>query len=557
MIGTIRKHSTWMWMVIIVVVIISFVFWGSQSSRTDGRRVRNDLGTLAGETVTQESFSKAQREVYLRYFLNTGEWPDTDGKRMGFEPERETYYRLLLIQKQEQLGIHVSSESVARIANSILRSLNRGNPLPLDVFAKQVLLQRGMAVEDFERFVRHELGMQQLVAVTGLGGKLVTPQEAQVLYEREHQELATQAVFFPASNYLAGVTATPEAVSQFYTNQMARYRLPDRVQVSYVKFAISNFLVEATKQFNELTNLNEIIDAKYQQLGTNFFAEAKTPEEKKGKIREVLFKNQMLFNARKKANEFATVVFAVEPMRTENLESLAKDKGLTVQVSQPFDKEDGPKDLEVAADFVKAAFGLTSSEPFAGPLTGNDGVYVIALKQQLPSENPPFEIVRDQVTHDYQFAQAVLLARMAGDEFHSTLTNGLTSGKSFTAICTEAKLHPVLPPPLSLSTRSLTNVESHVSLYQFKQAVFSTPPGKASVFTPTADGGFMVFVQSKLPLDETKLKADLPGFMNSVRQTRQNEAFNEWFRREADRGLRDIPYFQQQQTPRLSGAPKK
>lgn len=546
-----------MWIIIIVVVIISFVFWGSQSSSTDGRRVRTDLGTLDGETVTQESFSKAQREVYLRYYLNTGEWPDTDGKRTGFDPERETYYRLLLIHKQEQLGIHVSSESVARIANSILRSLNKGNPLPLDVFAKQVLLQRGLAVEDFERFVRHELGMQQLVAVTGLSGKLVTPQETQALYEREHQELATQAVFFPASNYLAGVTATSEAVSQFYTNQMARYRLPDRVQVSYVKFAISNFLAEATKQFNELTNLNEIIDAKYEQLGTNFFVEAKTPEEKKEKIREILFKNQMLFNARKKANEFATAVFAVEPMRAEHLESLAKEKGLTVQVSQPFDKEDGPKDLEVAADFVKAAFGLTSSEPFAGPLTGNDGVYVIAFKKQLPSENPPFETVRDQVMHDYQFTQAVLQARKTGEEFHSTLTNGLAGGKSFTAICTEVKLHPVLPPPISLSTRSLTNVESHVSLYQFKQAVFSTPPGKASVFTPTADGGFIVFVQSKLPLDETKLKADMPGFMNSVRQARQNEAFNEWFRREADRGLRDIPYFNQKQPPQLSGAPKK
>jgi len=118
MIGTIRKHSTWLWMIIIVVVIISFVFWGSQSSRTDGRRVRTNLGTIDGETVTQESFGKAQREVYLRYYLHTGEWPDTDAKRTGFDPERETYYRLFLIHKQDQLGIHVSktSESAAEIA---------------------------------------------------------------------------------------------------------------------------------------------------------------------------------------------------------------------------------------------------------------------------------------------------------------------------------------------------------------------------------------------------------------------------------------------------------
>ncbi len=546
-------------MVIIVVVIISFVFWGSQSSRMDGRSGRVSFGTMNGEAVTQENFRKAQSEVYLRYYLSTGEWPDTGGKRTGFEPERETYFRLLLIQKQEQLGIHVSSESVAGIANNILHSINRGNPVPLEVFEKQVLLPRGMTVADFERYIRHEFGLQQLLAVTGLGGRLVTPQEAQALYEREHQELATQAVFFPASNYLAGVTASPEAVSEFYTDQMARYRLPERVQVSYVKFPISNYLAEATKQFDELTNLNEIIEARYQQLGTNFFLEAKTPEEKKEKIRETLFKNQMLFNARKKANEFATAVFAVEPARAENLEALAKDQGLTVLVSSPFDKADGPKDLAVGADFAKAAFGLTASEPFAGPLTGDDGVYVIALKQQLPSENPPFETIREQVTHDYKFAQAALQARKAGEEFHSTLTNGLAGGKSFTAICTEAKLLPEMPPPLSLSTRSLTNVESHVSLYQYKQATFSTPPGKASVFTPTADGGFIVFVQAKLPLDETKLKADLPGFMNSFRQARQHEAFNLWVNGEAQRdpGFKQIlqELEKRNRPPALSGAP--
>ena len=267
----------------------------------------------------------------------------------------------------------------------------------------------------------------------------------------------------------------------------------------------------------------------------------------------------MLFNARKKANEFATAVFAVEPVRAENLETLAKDQGLTVQVSSPFDKEDGPKDLAVGADFAKGAFGLTASEPFAGPLIGDDGVYVIALKQQLPSDNPPFETIREKVVHDYKFTQALLQARKAGEEFYSTLTNGLAGGKSFTAICTEAKLQPEMPPPLSLSTRSLTNVESHVSLHEYKQAAFGTPPGKASVFTPTADGGFIAFVQAKLPLDETKLKADLPGFMNSFRQARQHEAFNLWVNGEAQRdaGFKQIlqELERRNRTPVLSGAP--
>jgi hypothetical protein len=44
--------------------------------------------------------------------------------------------------------------------------------------------------------------------------------------------------------------------------------------------------------------------------------------------------------------------------------------------------------------------------------------------------------------------------------------------------------------------------------------------------------------------------------MNTVRQNRQNEAFNDWFRKEAEKGLRDTPLAQQQPAPAMSTAPK-
>jgi hypothetical protein len=44
--------------------------------------------------------------------------------------------------------------------------------------------------------------------------------------------------------------------------------------------------------------------------------------------------------------------------------------------------------------------------------------------------------------------------------------------------------------------------------------------------------------------------------MNAVRQNRQNEAFNEWFSKEAKKGLANIPAFQQQAPPSLSPGPK-
>lgn len=558
MIGTIRKHSKWLWIIIIAATVISFVIFFSPTQRFSGSRGGGDanFGSINGERVSQEDFFHAQREVYLRYFFNYGDWPGPDAKRMGFDVERETYFRLLLIQKEKQLGIHVSTEAVAKVATDLLRSFNRGNPLPLDIFEKQILNRQGLSASDFERFVRHDLGIQQLLAITGLSGLLVTPQETRSLYEREHTELSVEAVFFSGSNYLAGVTVTPETVAQFFTNQMAGYRLPERVQVKYVEFPATNFLAEAKKKFAEITNLNEIVEAKYHELGTNYFREAKSPAEAKDLIRELMLNNEALANARKAASEFARGLFDVEPMRAENLDKFAKEKGLAVQISRPFARDYGPNDLGVRPDFTKRAFGLSADEPLAGPLVGDNAAYVIAMDKKLPSEIPPLEKIRDQVTADYEYHQAVKAAAQAGEAFAATLTNGLAKGKKFSAVCSEAKVRPLAVPPLSLSTRALPEIEKHVSMDQFKQVTFTTGVGRSSGFVPTSEGGFVVFVREQLPLELAKMTADLPGFMNSVRQARQNEAFNDWFRKEAEKGLRETPIFQRQQS-QTTGAPKK
>jgi hypothetical protein len=183
-------------------------------------------------------------------------------------------------------------------------------------------------------------------------------------------------------------------------------------------------------------------------------------------------------------------------------------------------------------------------------------VYVIALNKKMPSEIPPLDQIRVQVVQDYQYSQALNLARKAGMDFYQTLTNGLVQGKTPAAICAEAKLKLVDLPPFSLSTRELPQVEEHLPLNQFKQITFSTPPGKASPFQMTTEGGLIVFVKAKLPLDEAKMNSILPAFAKAVRQSRQNEAFNDWFRKEAEKGLRDTPLARQQPPPAMSSSPK-
>ena len=548
MFGTIRKHSTWLWLVIIALTIISFVFWGANTGRNQSGPT--NFGRLSGEPISRTDYFNARNEVYLRNFLERGQWPDRNS-----DTEQETYVWLFFVQKLNDLGIHVPKETVAKVANNYVRHLNQGNLMSLADFSKKYLEPHGLTADDFDRYLQHVLGREQLKLMVGVSGNLTPMEEIRAIYTREFEEYSTQAAFFSASNYLEQVTVTPEALSQYYTNHMADYRIPDRVTVSYIKFPISNHVAEVTKLVAGVTNLEQILETNFQrQGGTNAFKD-KTPEQAKEEIREKMFKNDLRRFAANKANDVATHVFDMKPPGApENLATYAKTNGLTVEVTQPFDRTEPPKDLKVDDVFVRTAFALTTTEPFAGPILGEDAVYVIASNQRLASENPPFESVREKATWDYKFSQAAGLARKAGEAFNQAVTNGLAAGKGFVAICSEAKVKPILPPPFSLVSTSLPPVEVFLNIDQYKRLVLMTSVGKASPFIPLREGGLLVYVAAKLPLDETRMKKDMPKFAEDVRRARQNEAFNMWVNQEAGRALRETPIMRQQQ-PQVSGAP--
>ncbi|HEY5909411.1 MAG TPA: peptidylprolyl isomerase [Verrucomicrobiae bacterium] len=547
MFGTIRKHQTWLWAVIITVTIVTFVIYFGPQSRVDSSVRSANHGTINGKKITDQDFIDAYREVHLHHFMMSGRWPDED-KRSGFEPERETYQWLLIVQKQQDLGVHVGDQAAQQVARQMLRAFERMGVSSPQVFFDKILLPRGYQVEDFERFVRHFVGIQELITTVGLSGKLIPPDQARSLYERDHRELETEAVFFWTTNYEASVQAPPEALAEFYTNQLARYRIPDRLQVSYVRFELTNYLAQAQSQ---LTNLNEIVDLNFQRLDTNAFPEAKTPEEKKLKLREKVIEQQALNLARAKALDFANVLFAFNPPRPENLRQLAESNQVPVQVSQPFDRDSVPLGLEVGADFAKAAFSLTTNEPFSAPIIGQDGAYVMALDKSLPSETPALDQIRDRVLADYKRGQAMRMAYQSATAFAQSLTNSLAQGKTFTNLCADLGIKPLSLPRFSISTRSLPEVEDLVPLSQFKQAAFGTPPGKPTPVLSTRAGAMLLFVKAKLPLDTSKEQTELPAYLAQLRRTRQQEAFDEWLRRESETGLRDTPLGRPQPPPKI------
>jgi hypothetical protein len=519
-----------------------------------------DLGSINGKKVTEADYLAANNEVKLYFLFRYGQWPEKVPNISAEAVEQETYVRLLMIQKADELGIYIGDDSAAAFASEMLRSAElaralgiSGQSVPMDVFVEHILKPEDLTATDFERYAHHALAFQQLAQAVGLAGELITPQEATAIYRREHQELSAQAVFISASNYLSQISVTPAAIGQFYTNYLATYRLPDRVQVSYVAFETSNYFASAEQKIGR-TNLDIQVEGIFRQDGLDAVPDVKTPEEAKAKIREALIRNKALDAARAEANEFAAAVFNLNPTSPENLATIAKQKGLTVRETAPFDSQFGPEEFVAPAEFTKTAFQLTLDEPLAGPVAGPDAFYVVALEKQLPSEIPPLEKIRDRVTQDFRHEQALLVAQQIGTNFAAGLATSLADGKNFASVCVAAGLNPEVLPPFSRSTQELPELDGRADLDQLKQAALTTPAGHASGFSQTADGGFIVFVQSQLPLDLSQMDADLPQYTAQIRRARQNEFFGEWLNTEASRSLQDTPMFRRMTG---AGAPQK
>lgn len=548
MIGTLRKHQTWLWSVIIAAVIVSFVIYFTPSvSRDRGGVSRGQFGSMHGRPLTRKQLVEAYTESQLAQFLRTGTWPDAgDARRTGVDLERMARERIVLIDRLEALGVEVSDTSVAAWVEQNFAHPNQPGSARLMYEALVKQLGRYNVTEgDLVRYIRHEIGISHLLALAGVSGELVTPREAEMHYRRQNERLEAEAVVFSSSNYLASVNLDPDAIAQFYTNRLAAYRIPEKVQVQYVQFDFTNFLGQAEAALSRRTNLTAELDALYAQAGANRFLDTNgqvlPPDAAKARIRDDLLQNESRLAARRAAATFGTELENIKPVQADNLATLAAQKELPVTTLAPFSEMEGPRELNVRPTFARTAFALTPEEPISPPVVGEEAFYLLALRGRIPSEVPSLDAVRDRVTEEFRREQARLLAREAGTNFVTSLTNALAAGQSFSDACAAANVTPIPLPKFSASSRNLPDWDRRVNFEQVRAASANLQAGMPSHLLLTADGALLVHLKTREPVTDAELKDALPSFLADLRQERQFEGFSDWFRHQILETRIDMP----------------
>lgn len=531
----IRKHQA-IGLIFIGIVIVSFVIFFSPNQKADGPGAGGSFGSIDGRPVSRQEYMETRGEVRLaRMLRDGGNWPS---ESRGFDEFKEVMNRLYLLEEAKRLGVVVTDDVAAgRILElPFLRDekSNSFSRVAYEQFLAMIRKDGGLTQAGFEQFMRNEVAIQHLVMVGGMSGSLVPPREAEARYKSANEQYAGQLVSFSASNFLAQVNLNPTNITQYYSNRLADYRIPERVVVRYVSFAATNFLAEADQTIASNTNLTAAIEAEYARQGAEAFKDSQgkvlSADDGKAQIKDQYRRRVALESARKKANEFANRLYQLDAV-SDSLNKLATESGMTVQLSAPFDQMRPPFEMRVPATFSRAAFALSAEEPFATPVAGEDAVFVFAFDHRVPSEIQPFETVKDRVAIFYRQSESRALAEKAGRDFATKAALALESGKTFEAAATEAGLKVLTLTNFSRNVPSLPELGPRLTVSELLRTAEEVPVGKVAPFAPAADGGYVLFVQARNSAPAEQMAKELPEFLSQLRQYGRYTAFNEWEKR--------------------------
>jgi len=223
-----------------------------------------------------------------------------------------------------------------------------------DWFEKEHLQPHRLTIEDFERYLRHEAAIQQLITSAAVSARLLNPREAEILYRKEHEEVATDVALFSATKFSWTTSSSRLPWSAIITARAWRCTVCRSGSRSATwNFAATNYFSEADKQIGENTNLSAPSTEYYfsrrirnpSPTAPVFVlseAEAKA-KIKRGSARRLGFD---LCAAKKQASS-GPIWYNQQANSADLLDKLAAAKGLAVKVTPPFDRQRGAEDSDL------------------------------------------------------------------------------------------------------------------------------------------------------------------------------------------------------------------
>lgn len=400
MLNLMRKHArNWMMKVLLGIIIIVFaLYFGSMG----GRRRAEAIVSIDGKIITATEFNRQYHDLLDTYRQRFGGLLNDEMIRsMNLKEQvlNRMIYEALLMKKAEEMRIKVSDEELRKSILSIPAFQRNG--VFDEALYQRMLRYNKIKPEEFEDMQRKNLIASKLEELI-LDGVHVTQKEIEEYYQSRNARINLIKCELQVKDFARNINPTSKELEKFYRDHESAFRVPTRVQISYIHFTPETYAdrVEVTKQ--------EIIEYR-QQLKEKASDEKIIAELKKSKGLKIAY------DEAKKAHD--------EIYQLENFEAYAAKHNLKIRTTDFFDESNPPRDLRNIKDLAKTVFSLQPKE-ISRVLSTEEGYVILKMTAKKEAHTPPLAAVEREVRNRYIQEEAKKLALKEAEEIIGRMKKG-------------------------------------------------------------------------------------------------------------------------------------
>ena len=484
MINVLRKYQQPVMILITIIIIIAFGWFftpGNRSKAAPDRKIQ-----IYGRSYTQAELERKGLTFSVAMYAGLKDLiigltlGNPNGEQAGSDFIVNSF---VLDHEAKRLGITVDDSEVADAIEKLPRFQTNSafDPEKYRLFEENVLRPKGFTAERLHELVRDQIRLQKLVTLLG-GTVEVTPAEFRSEYVLTHQKMHVALVPLDLATFKAAISPTEEEIKKVFTEREKTYTSPEKRTVRYVKIDLSE-------------------------------------AEKASKGKDLMDARQRLAN---RANDFGQDLLK----EGASFEAVAKTYKLEVKTAPEFSEAEPPADLETVPQAAATAFKLSEQEPLSDALPMGNGYCVLHLEKVTPSRQLTLEEAKPQVIDQIKTERAAAALTSKGNEVQAKITADLKAGKSFADAVKAAGQKVKDFPVFSLSEAQKLAEQPNAQEIVGNAVVLAD--GALSGWIPTANGGILVFLEKRDPIDEAQYQKDAATQIAALRERKGLITFLGW-----------------------------
>ena len=494
MLDSIRKRQRTLLLIITFIVIVAFGWIYNPASMRRAAGPGGAIGKLDGRTITIGDIQKVERNMQLVVSLGFNDLLEeltTDGRTRDDQFLSFAWNLLLLRDEAKRLQIEPTAGQIRDAEKNLPRfqTDNRFDPAKYQQFVDTALTPNGFSAGDLDQVVADHLrlvGVSQLVKGSSPLPEAMFRQQ----YEQANQKISLAIIQFKKADFESSIQVSDDEIKKYYDQHKDVLQSPEKRQIELVSFLLND-------------------DQK------------KLPEAEQVAAKKPLAE---------RADSFAQTVL----QNPTTFDQVAKEKGLQVQQTQPFTVQEPDPVIAKEPGLAGQAFNLSMENPISDVIEGKEGFYIMKLTKIDASQPLSLEQAKQKIVASIKAEKLRTAIEAKAKEVREKIDTEMQNGAYFVQAAEKAGFKPETPAPFALSNPA-GNVEIATTM-----AIngVDLAPGGTSKLLENRDGGLIIHMLSKEPIDEQKYEEYKKAEYAQQNSRYQAVALREWLKAEQQRAGR-------------------